>query len=158
MEKLILLCLFVLGSAQVFSQSLLAPIEVNKTRSTVFRQNGKNLSPKQLLLITQPNAAAYEEMKIAKSNFDVGYGLSFAGGLLVGYPLGTMIGGGKPNWALAGVGAGLIGVSIPFSVAYRKRAENAANIYNGGLIQSGVPNLDFKMGMTGDGLGIKMAF
>lgn len=158
MKKLLLLCLFLLTYAPVFSQSLSVPIEVNKTRGTVFKQNGKNVTPKQLLEITQPNAAAFEEMKKAKTNFDVSYGLSFAGGLLVGYPLGTLIGGGQPNWALAGVGAGLIGVSIPFSVAYKKRAEQAATIYNDGLLQSGLPNLNIKVGVTGNGMGIKMAF
>ena len=33
----------------------------------------------------------------------------------VGHSIGTAIGGGDPEWALAGVGAGLIAVAIPIS-------------------------------------------
>lgn len=29
--------------------------------------------------------------------------LSYAGGFMIGWPIGTAIGGGKPAWALAGI-------------------------------------------------------
>lgn len=124
----------------------------------VFLQNGKVLKPRQLLDLTESNPEAFKEMKVAKSNFDVGYVFSFAGGALVGWTLGTALGGGDPNWAVAGVGAGLIGVSIPFSSAYSKHAKNAIRIYNDGLNHTGMNKVDFKFGIAGNGLALRLAF
>ena len=97
-------------------------------------------------------------MKIAKSNYDIGTVFGFAGGFLVGWPLGTALGGGEPNWTLAGIGAGLIVVSIPFSTSYTKHAKKAVGIYNTGLSQTGLRKIDFNLGLTCNGIGIKMTF
>lgn len=133
-------------------------IEIKKSLGTVFRQNGKNLNTRQLLNITQSNTEAYKEMKIAKSNYDIGTAFGFAGGFLVGWPLGTAIAGGEPNWTLAGIGAGLIAVSIPFTAAYTKRAKNAVHLYNNGIKSTGMNNVDLKIGLTYNGIGIKLTF
>lgn len=106
-------------------------IEVKKVAlGIVFRKKGKNLKPRELLEITYPNSQAYHEMKIAKTNFDFNNVFGVIGGFLVGWPLGTAIGGGKPNWSLAAVGAAFIGIEIPFAKAYNKHAKNAVRIYN----------------------------
>ncbi len=141
-----------------YGQNKSDSIEIKKTLGTVFRQNGKNLTPGQLLDITQSNVEAYKEMKIAKSNYDAGFIFGFAGGFLVGWPVGTAVAGGKPNWTLAGIGAGLIVVSIPFSSAYTKHAKNAVKIYNSGLKQTGLNNIDFKIGLTCNGIGVRVIF
>lgn len=141
-----------------YGQNKSDSIEIKKALGTIFRQNGKNLTPRQLLDITQSNTEAYKEMKIAKSNYDIGLVFGFAGGFLVGWPLGTAIAGGEPNWTLAGIGAGLILVSIPFSTAYTKHAKNAVNLYNNGLKSTGLNNVDFKIGLTYNGIGVKVIF
>jgi hypothetical protein len=97
-------------------------------------------------------------MKIAKSNYDVGFVFGFSGGCLVGWPVGTAVAGGKPNWTLAGIGAGFIVVSIPFSSAYTKHAKNAVKIYNNGLKQTGFNNIDLNIGLTCNGIGVKVIF
>lgn len=140
-----------------YGQNKSDSIEIKKALGTIFRQNGKNLTPRQLLDITQSNTEAYKEMKIAKSNYDIGSVFGFAGGFLVGWPLGTAIAGGEPNWTLAGIGAGLI-LSIPFSTAYTKHAKNAVNLYNNGLKSTGLNNVDFKIGLTYNGIGVKVIF
>jgi hypothetical protein len=141
-----------------YGQNKSDSIEIKKTLGTVFRQNGKNLTPSQLLNITQSNTEAYKEMKIAKSNYDVGFVFGFTGGFLVGWTAGTAIAGGKPNWTLAGIGAGLIVVSIPFSTAYTKHAKNAVKLYNNGLKSTGLSNVDLKIGLTSNGIGVKVVF
>lgn len=141
-----------------YGQNKSDSIEIKKTLGTVFRQNGKNLTPRQLLDITQSNTEAYREMKIAKTNYDVGYVFGFAGGFLVGWPLGAAIVGGEPNWTLAAIGAGLIVVSIPFSTAYTKHARNAVNLYNNGLKSTGLNKIDFKIGLTYNGIGVIVTF
>jgi hypothetical protein len=158
MKKIIFIGLLLLAFFNVFGQNASDSIEVKKNLGTMFRQNGQNLTPKQLLVITKSNPDAYKEMKIAKANSDIGSVFGYAGGFLIGYPVGTAIGGGKPNWALAGIGAGLVVVSIPFSIAYSKHAKNAVKIYNNGLNQTGFHNVEFNLGLTCNGIGFKMTF
>ncbi len=116
-----------------FGQNKSDSIEIKKTFGTVYIQKGKLLTPRNLLNITQSNPEAYQLMKIANANNDVGFIFGFVGGLLVGWQLGTAIGGGSTDATTLGVGAGLILVSIPFSTGYTKHAKHAVRIYNSGL-------------------------
>ncbi|HMA94153.1 MAG TPA: hypothetical protein VKP30_15790 [Polyangiaceae bacterium] len=53
------------------------------------------------------------------------------GGALVGWPIGAAIAGSRePPWVLAGIGAGVIAVSIPFSIAAGNRVESAVESHN----------------------------
>ncbi|ALJ00411.1 hypothetical protein DC20_17320 [Rufibacter tibetensis] len=143
---------------KLFAQSPTDTIEVKKGFSPVFRQNGENLNLNQLMELTKSNPEAYKEMKIAKSKAGFVSALGYAGGFLVGYPLGTAIGGGKPNWSLAGIGAGVLALSLPFSSSFTKHTQNAIRIYNNGLTQTSMNPVDFKLGFTGNGLGLNLKF
>ncbi|MGV3641105.1 MAG: hypothetical protein ACO1NZ_11335 [Adhaeribacter sp.] len=158
MKNLVAIGIFLLMYLPLFAQNSSDSIVVKKAMGVVFLQNGKTLKPRQLLDITQSNPEAFQEMKKAKSNFDVGYVFSLAGGTLVGWTLGTALGGGEPNWAVAGVGAGLIGVSIPFSAAYSKHAKNAVRTYNGALHHTGMNKVDLRFGLAGSGPGLRLVF
>lgn len=61
-------------------------------------------------------------MRKAKSNYDPAMVLGVIGGALVGWPLGTAIGGGDPNWTLAAIGDACIIGSIPLGSAFNKHA------------------------------------
>ncbi|MBK8636390.1 MAG: hypothetical protein IPN72_23720 [Saprospiraceae bacterium] len=50
-----------------------------------------------------------------KFKYNAGKCLGLQVAFMIGYPLGALIRGGEPNWALAGVGAGLVVVSIPIA-------------------------------------------
>jgi hypothetical protein len=153
-----------IGSVLVFSatlangQNTTDSITVKRTFGTVFQQHGENLTPGKLLEITQSNTEAYNEMKLAKSNYNAGYVIGFAGGALVGWPVGTALAGGDPNWTLAAVGAGLIVVSIPFSSAYIRHAKKAVSIFNSQLKQLGLNRIDLKIGCTNHGVGLSINF
>lgn len=97
MKRLLAIPIFLLMYLPLFAQSPSDSITVKKAMGAVFTQHGKALKVRQLLDITQSNPEAFQEMKKAKSNFDVGYIFSFAGGTLVGWTLGTALGGGDPN-------------------------------------------------------------
>lgn len=133
-------------------------IETRQNLGVVFLQNGKKLTPKQLLEITKDNPEAYQAMKIAKSNYDIGSVFGFAGGFMVGYPLGSALAGGEPNWTIAGIGAGLILISIPFSIKYSTQAKKAVGMYNSNLTETSFKKVDFNFGYTRSGLGITMNF
>ncbi|MFC5284602.1 hypothetical protein [Pedobacter alpinus] len=159
--KTLLFMLMAFSFLDAFNQTTISTdtIEVKKGFGTVFKQNGKPLTPKQLLNITEANPEAYQQMQIAKRNYAPATIFGSIGGFLVGYPLGSAIGGGKPNWTLAGIGAGLIGLSIPFSSAYTKHTKNAVETYNNGLQKTGFkPKVNFNIGIAGNGVGLKMVF
>lgn len=54
--------------------------------------------------------------------------LGFMGGACIGWPLGTAIGGGDPQWAIAGIGAGLIAIGLPLSIIATHRAKHMASV------------------------------
>lgn len=156
--KLIFIGLLVSSACILSGQNTSDSIQVQKKMSTIFMQEGKRLTPKQLLQITKVNTEAYELMKLAKSNYNAGAVFGFAGGALIGWPLGTALGGGDPNWVLAGIGAGFVLISIPFSVAYTKHATKAVSIYNNGIANTESRKVDFNVGLTSVGVGLTMTF
>lgn len=96
-----------------------------------------------VLTFMKANPQAYAEFKQAKANLDAASVLGFAGGVLIGFPLGTAIGGGDPEWVLAAGGIGLILVAIPFNAAFKNHALNALDIYNSKLSSSTKVNVKF---------------
>jgi outer membrane lipoprotein SlyB len=159
MKNLLLVCAL-LCSFQLMTQNVTDTIETRKALGVVFLQNGKPLTPRQLLEITSVNSEAFQEMQRAKSNFDAGSVLGFVGGFMVGWPIGTAIGGGKPVWAMAGIGAGILALSIPLSVGYSKHAKNAVRIYNNSLHPTSMirNKTEFNLCLDGNGIGIRMNF
>ena len=77
----------------------------------------------------QYNQEAYNEFKKAKSSYDAVQVVGFVGGFLIEWPVGTALRGGDPQWGLAGVGAGLILISIPLSSGFSTHAIKAVEIY-----------------------------
>ena len=160
MKKNILLIVgfLIFNANSTFGQSQADTIQTKKGISTVFIQNGKKLSAKKLLEITKTNSEAYKEMKIAKSNYDVGNVLAFMGGALIGWNLGEALRGAKPDWSLSGVGAGLIVIGIPFSSSYLKHTKKAVRIYNNGTPKIGLRKINFNLGIANNGFKLRMRF
>ncbi len=78
-------------------------------------------------------AQAYELVKKARTNNTLATVLGGAGGAFVGFPLGQAMGGGDANWTLAGIGLGLVAVSIPLSSGTNKNLQQAVELYNASL-------------------------
>lgn len=124
-----------------------------------YYQNGKALSMKSLIA-TMENTEAFEVIKEAKSKNTLANILGGVGGFMIGYPLGTSIGGGDANWTLAGVGAGLIVIALPISSKANKKTKEAIDIYNTSLKTSSFHYFEpqFKMLANGKGIGLTMQF
>jgi hypothetical protein len=119
-----------------------------------FTQDGTLLTVKSMLTIMESDQKALDEMKLAKSNADVASVFSYAGGFLIGWPLGTAIAGGDPNWVLAGVGLGCIAIGIPLSIKASKHAFKAAELYNTNhSFQTSRRCVDVQLGMCPEGAG-----
>ena len=67
-KRIILISTIVTFSITSFAQANQDSIIVKKTLGSVFVQNNKNLTPKQLLEITAINPEAYQLMQKAKKN------------------------------------------------------------------------------------------
>jgi hypothetical protein len=158
MKKLIIAGLLLTIVYSLYGQNQPDSITTVNRLGPVFQQNGKNLTPGKLLTITESNPEAYSEMKIATNNYYGSMVFQLPGGFLIGYPIGTALAGGDPNWTLAAIGAGLVVVSIPFTSAYNKHAKNAVSIYNKGLKYSTMIKPDLKFGITYNGIGINLRF
>lgn len=85
--------------------------------------------------------------------------LAFAGGFMVGWPVGTAIGGGDPNWGLAAVGGGLLLATIPLVNGFNKNAIAAVELYNGSLRNpTSLRPCTIKFCVNPNGVGLKMVF
>ena len=74
-----------------------------------FYQGGQRLNMKQLVNTMKPDPLAYEQIRSAKSSYNLAMVFSYAGGFMIGWPLGTAIAGGDPEWAGDGLGRGADG-------------------------------------------------
>jgi len=101
-----------------------------------FYQNGKKYKMGELVLLMKPNYEAVDYMKKARTNYTFSQIFAFTGAGLVGYPIGTSLGGGDPQWAIAIAGGGIMALSIPFLVATNKNSTKAVESYNKGFGKS----------------------
>lgn len=155
---LCLLGILFLGTSHSSAQNLSDTIYMKNPKKIFFYQHGIKLTPQQMVEVTASNPEAHRLMRKARTNATVAGILGFAGGFFIGYPIGTAIGGGKPNWGLAAAGAGLLLTSAPFSVSYSRNAKNAMNVYNSGLTRTGQRRVDFRLGVGLNGVAMKVNF
>ena len=125
-----------------------------------FEQNGKRLSWKELLNVTETHTPSYNLIHKAKTNNTVAAILSVAGGVFIGLPIGQAISNKDPNWSLAYIGAGIVAVSIPFTVGAMKNASKGVEFYNLSLksSQNYQFNPEFKVETSGSNIGLTMIF
>ena len=79
----------------------------------------------------QSNEEAYKLALKGKSGYSTGNVLGFIGGFMIGWPIGAAIGGGDPNWAIAGGGAAVLVIAIPVMSSASKKLKEAVDIYEG---------------------------
>ena len=135
-------------------------IQIKKEKGeNAYYLNYEKLSNSQIRKYTQAYPLAYKQAKKAQANEILGQILGAGGGFMLGFPLGTWLGGGDPNWQLAYIGMGLIGTSIPFYYWSQKRTENAVKIYNTEMLNDPEKTkMEMSFYSTGTGLGFKLSF
>ena len=143
-----------------FGQSSADSISMHKAFGGYqFYQADQKLNMSQLVNAMKSNEQAYQEIKSAQSNYTFASILGFAGGFMIGWPIGTAIGGGDPNWALAGIGAGILVVSIPISNQANKQAKSAVEEFNRGLRNSSFwDKNELRFIVSDTGLGLRFNF
>lgn len=161
MKKITLLVtLLTIGAVYTSGQTSTDTIAMNKVFGGYqFYQGDQRLSMSQLVKSMEPNEQAYKQIKSAQSTYTMAMIFNYAGGFMIGYPIGTALGGGEPNWTLAGIGAGLVIVAIPISQSFNKKAKQAVDTYNSGLQTSSFWNKNvLELSMNGNGIGLTLRF
>jgi len=156
----IILSLIAVNMTSTFGQTTSDSIIMKKVFGGYqFYQREQALSMNQLVNAVSSNEDAYTQIKSVQSISAVAMILSYAGGFMIGWPIGTAIGGGEPNWAMAGIGAGLIAITIPISKNVNKKTRKAVETYNSGLQTSSFwYKNELKVLMTGNGIGLTLKF
>ena len=98
----------------------------------------ENLNINQLVYVMRLDNQAFQQIQAARGNFILVSIIGGGGGAMVGWSIArTLTGNGeKSNLTIAGIGAGLILVSIPINRKYIKQAKQAINTYNEGIKSS----------------------
>lgn len=159
-KTLLLLVLFFVSIFTSNAQDSSTKIEVKKVfGSYIYKQNDKNLSGKQLTELMKSNNEALELIKSANSSKTWATILGGAGGALIGFPIGTAIGGGDAKWELAGIGAALLLVAIPISNNYNKKSKKAVDMFNSGFSSTAYQfKPTFDLNLKGNSIGLRMTF
>ncbi|MGB4846858.1 MAG: hypothetical protein WBP41_03020 [Saprospiraceae bacterium] len=134
--KIVLLLLTVLACFSVCSmngQTLTDSLYHKMPSDYRYAQHGKRIPMQKLTAIMKTSPVAYEEYKKAQSSRFFSAIVGGAGGFMIGWSIGDLIGGRKFNWTLAGIGAGLIIVNIPIHSTDVRHTRNAVHLYNSGL-------------------------
>ena len=156
----IVLILLTVSVSFTFGQTTSDSISMKKVFGAYqFYQGDQRLNMNQLVNTMKTNDLAYQQIKSAQSTYTLASIIGGVGGGMVGWPIGIALGGGEPNWTMAGIGAGLIVISIPISQNFNKKAKEAVETYNGGLQKSSFwDNYELKLSLTGNGFGLTLNF
>lgn len=158
MKKIHLALIFTLAT-MTFSSA--QEIEMQKVfGGYTFTQNGERLTMGDLVNTLEPHSEAFDLIKKARTRSTLASIIGFAGGGLIGWPVGTALGGGDAEWTLAGIGAGLIAVGIPISLSANKKTKQAVELYNSDLnsISSYQLKPELKIITNGNGIGLSVNF
>lgn len=120
-----------------------------------YEMNGKNLRTVEVMEQIHENKQAFQLMQKARTGNGFASALGYAGGFLIGWPIGTAAGGGNAQWGMAAIGAGLVLVAIPISIQANKNARKAVQTYNqskkGLSLQTPV---EVQISLRGNGIGL----
>ena len=121
-------------------------------------QEGVNLRMKEAMALMQNYPESLEYLKKARTNNTFAGVFGFIGGYLIGYPLGQSIAGGDANWGMAGAGAAVILVALPFHSAFKKNTQMAIELYNQADYKTLNNDVQLNIGLVGNGIGLKVTF
>jgi hypothetical protein len=161
MKKIsLIIVLLTFSLSNVFAQVATDSITIKKILGSYqFYQNQKKLKHKEVANAMIFNQEAYTQFKSAQSSYALATIIGGAGGLLVGWNIGTAIGGGNPNWVMAGVGAGLIVLSLPLNQSFNKKGKQAVEAYNSNIKASIIKEKNqLNLSISGNKVGFVFRF
>ena len=164
---LIICIIFCCGFIQVQAQNydttnVTQRIDTIESRKTALGKSyylgNKPLTLNRLSEITVSNSLAHQKIKQAQVCNVIGIIFGGIGGFCIGYPLGTLLGGGDPIWFIAGIGVGFLAIGIPIAITGDRRLAEGVVLYNQGLQQKNTNTVYFRLGFTPTGMGMAVKF
>ena len=132
--------LLVFGTASLLALSVLGcgapmrfgrPIEKGGAPGfRTYKQQGQVLNNKSMVETLERTPASADAAKTARGWSIFGSLLAYSGGALIGWPLGSEMGGQEPNWNLAYAGAGLAAGAIAVGFIAGSHLDDAVDAYN----------------------------
>lgn len=146
--------------SSIYGQTPKDSVTMEYSRGRYLFYNGpKTLTMNEVVKIFQSDGQAFKEIRSAQATNTFATIIMGAGAMMIGWPIGNLIDGSKPEWKMAGIGVGLIMVSIPFDRLSKKKLLKAISLYNRDLKTSSIrDHNEFKVGLTQNGLGLTMQF
>lgn len=135
--------------------------ELTTTRkggTVLVTRNSSVVKPKDLESLVRKNEELLKQIKSARTNKTFSDIFGFAGGFLIGYPLGQAIGGGEVNWELAGVGGGFVIGGLIFNGSYNKKITKFVDDYNTFRRSTASIEPEYNMVLNSNGIGISIRF
>jgi len=152
---LIITILFALSQSDLYSDDY-----INVYKDTTFvRKTMEDMDIFRLGEVIVTDSAAYSKYETGNTYNSVARVFSSVGGCALGWPLGTQLGGGEPNWTLAYVGLGTMGIGLIFALISQDYYDDAIDLYltniGGGVSHIKHNSLPI---FTSTGVGISIRF
>ena len=159
-KVLLIICLLFIGYFSSFSQNVYKPIKVQKfILNSQFIYGNKILSTFKLIKILESNELAYDKIASGFTYYSLSKVLGTTGFMMLGWELGKELRGRQENLIRILIGTGLVLISIPFSIAFNKKAKDAVKIYNNAQLNTSFwDNKELKLTINGNGAGLKLVF
>jgi len=120
--------------------------------------DGYELTPENMKFVMRNNPESLQYLKKVQVTSIITFGISFFGGTLIGWPIGAVIYGDKPNWIIGIIGCGVVATTIPLIDSSNRNLKKAVDCYNRGVPSTEKPNIDVSIGLNSNGLGVLFRF
>ena len=120
-------------------------------------QDGTRLTPVKVREVMSGNSEALKTYNSGQALGTAGIIFSGIGGGLIGWDLGTRLGGGEGNGTLLAVGAAGIGVGLVFAFIGDANVKKSVTLYNSKL-SGNTLSYQVNFGFTQTGVGFSMRF
>ena len=157
---------FLLLSLVFFPLSVMAQtdslsVNYNFWMGTSVQKNGMRISFSEATQLVESNTAAFEAMKKAQTNSGWSIAFQVAGGLGMGYTLGSFLSSenaSEVEWWQGVVGLGVAIIGLHFESKAKQNAQKGVDLFNENpppTTSSFQPEFQFGLGLNGLGLGMR---
>jgi hypothetical protein len=160
----LIMIIIAISSGFTFGQTPQDTISVVKlNRGYQYFKEDKQLNIDEIAFAVRSNEVAYQMVKSAQANNTLGMVLGYAGGFMIGWPIGTALGGGDPNWTIAGVGVAVAILGFSVGSGSQRKVKEAVDMYNAGLgtvylRDPSVRGTELRLSLTEFGIGLTLNF
>lgn len=155
---ILLTTVFTMGLSNLFAQNSDDTIRLKRIFGGYqFYEGERKLNLKQVVKTMEDHEPSYKQIKSAQSTYTAASIVGVTGGLMVGWSLGFGLNRGEFNGKMAGVGGGLIVISLPITQKFIEKTKQAVVTYNSRFDTSKLKDKhDLNLSITNYGIGLSL--